>query len=307
MEEWYNGYRFSSRINETVFNPTMCLYYLDTLRREQVEPEDMIDSNLGQDLNKIEGILKPWKRELVREILELALCNKPIPFKEKPSDLNLNKEETTLDKTALLSTLFYFGFLTFCERKDSEDKPSLCIPNKAARVQVFSYFQKHIMCDANYEFIDSEFKPTVASLISGKPEPFFNLVCSRYGDASGLRSHAHLSESDFQTLLISNFVFTDQYDIQSEYEVRGMEAKGYADILATPKRGSSAKYSYLNEIKHLKAEEGKKASLLEDTVDEAKAQLTRYSLGNNISNIENLKRIVAVFVGVELKVFEVFD
>ena len=306
MKEWYNGYRFSSRSNETVFNPTMCLYYLYELRREQAEPEDMVDSNLGQDLDKIEGILKPWKKDLVREVLELALCNKPIPFKEKPTDLNLNKEATTLDKTALLSTLFYFGFLTFCESKNSEEKPSLCIPNKAVRIQFFSYFRKYILGDSSYEFIDSEFKPTVSALISGNPEPFFKLVCNFYSDASGLHNHSHIRESDFQTLLVANLNLADQYDVQCECEVRGNDAKGYADILATPKKGRAAKYSYLIEIKHLKVEEGKNPSVLQDTVDEAKAQLARYSLGNNVSGIENLKRIVAVFVGVELKVLEVY-
>ncbi len=307
MKEWYNGYRFSSRSNETVFNPTMCLYYLNSLRREQAEPEDMIDSNLGQNLDKIQGILKPWKKDLVREILDLALCNKPIPFKEKPSDLNLNKETTLLDKSTLLSTLFYFGFLTFCERKDNVKRPALCIPNRAVRIQFFTYFRKYVLCDTNYEFIDSEFKPTVSALISGKPEPFFDLVCNLYSDASGLHSHAHIRESDFQTLLIGNLNLTDQYDVQSEYEVRGAESKGYADILVTPKKESTAKYSYLIEIKHLKAEEGKNAALLEKTVLEAKAQLARYGHGKNIDKIENFKRIVAVFVGVDLKVLEVFD
>ncbi len=306
MKEWYNGYRFSSRSKETVFNPTMCLYYLYALIREQAEPEDMIDSNLGQDLKKIEGILTPWKKELVRETLELALCNNPIAFKEKPSDLNLNQDSDALDKISLLSTLFYFGFLTFCERRCTEERPSLCVPNKAVRVQFFSYFHKHIMGDKGYEFVNSDFKATLPALALGKPESFFNLICSSYSEASGLHSYAHLRESDFQTLLVCNFILTDQYDIQSELEVRGVKAKGYADILVTPKKESSAKYSYLIEVKHLKAEEGKNNSLLEDTVDEAKAQLARYSLGNNISDIENLKRIVAVFAGVELKVLEVY-
>ena len=57
----------------------------------------------------------------------------------------------------------------------------------------------------------------------------------------------------------------------------------------------------------MKVEEGKNPSVLQDTIDETRAQLARYSLGNNISNIENLKRIVAVFVGVELNVLDVYD
>ncbi len=306
MKEWYSGYRFSFRSSETIFNPTVCLYYLNALMREQAEPSSMLDSNLGQGLEKIAGILKPWKKELVREILDLALCNKPIPFKEKPSDLNLNKESTLLDKSILLSTLFYFGFLTFCARKDNEESPSLRIPNKAVRIQFFEYFLKYVI-QVKFEFTDKVFKKTLRPFAEGNPEPLFSYICNRYSDASGLHTNSHLRESDFQSVLVSAFILTDLYDVQSEYEVRGAESKGFADILLTPKKESTAKYSYLIEIKHLKAEEGKNATLLQKTVAEARAQLTRYNQGNNIGNIDNLKRIVAVFVGVELKALEVFD
>ena len=70
---------------------------------------------------------------------------------------------------------------------------------------------------------------------------------------------------------------------------------------------TGAKFSYLIEIKHLKASEGRKKATLEKTISEAKAQLDRYAQGRNIRNIKKLKRVIAVFVGVELKVLEVFD
>ena len=300
MKEWYNGYRFSPFSSETVFNSTMCLYALSKILLRGKLPAKMTDRNLGQNIDKIDGILRLASPRLVKEILEKALNNVPLPFEEEGADLNLNLEKD-VGEFEVLSILFYMGFLTYTEGGDT----ALCIPNRAVRIQFLEYFLKHII-QVKSEFVNSDFVKTLAPLSAGNPEPFFNFACNRYSDASGLHDHAHLNESNFQTLLVSNFILTDLYDIQSEYEVRGSDAKGYADILVTPKKGSAAKYSYLIEIKHLKVEEGKSVSLLQDTVDEAKRQLARYSLGNNVSDIENLKRIVAVFVGVELKVLEVY-
>ncbi len=300
MKEWYNGYRFSSRSVETVFNPTMCLYYLNALRREKVEPSFMLDSNLGQNIDKIKGILSLGNPRLVKDILDKVLKNIPIPFDEDASELNLNLPRE-MGERELLSALFYMGFLTY----DGGEEPALCIPNRAIRTQFFEYFLKYVI-EVKYEFTEKVFKKTLQPLSEGNPQPFFNFVCNRYSDASGLHAHSHLRESDFQSVLVCAFTLTDQYDIQSELELRGTQAKGYADILVTPKKESAAKYSYLIEVKHLTVEEGKNTTLLEETVKEAKEQLARYSLGKNICDIQNLKRVVALFVGVELKVLEIY-
>jgi len=301
MKEWYNGYRFSYRSSETVFNPTVCLYYLNFLRREQAKPSFMLDSNLGQNLDKIRGILSLGNPTLVKDILDKAMNGIPIPFDEDASELNLNQSRG-MGERELLSALFYLGFLTY----DGGNEPALCIPNRAVRIQFFEYFLKYVI-QVKFEFTDKVFKKTLRPFAEGNPEPFFSYICNRYSDASGIHTNAHLRESDFQSVLVSAFILTDLYDVQSEYEVLGAESKGYADILVTPKKECTAKYSYLIEIKHLKAEEGKNAALLEKTVAEAKAQLARYGHGKNIDKIDNLKRIVAVFVGVDLKVLEAFD
>ena len=303
LKEWYNGYRFSSLSDETVFNSTMCLYYLRSLRREKKEPSEMLDSNLGQDLETIENTLRLADSKVVESVIRKALAGKAIPFKETPSDLNLNGEDD-FDEESVLSALFYMGFLTFVPGKKAE----LCIPNQAIKIQFFRYYLKHIMHARNLKFSGTEFESAKRELAQGKPEAFIHFICDRYRDSSGLHSHAHLRESNFQTLLVTGFLLTNMFTISSEQEIQGCtEAKGYADILAVPQKGSGAKFSYLIEIKHLKASEGRKKATLEKTISEAKAQLDRYAQGRNIRNIKKLKRIIAVFVGVELKVLEVFD
>ena len=55
--------------------------------------------------------------------------------------------------------------------------------------------------------------------------------------------------------------------MQSEAEVHG-EDKGFVDILAVPKAGSSATTAYLVELKHLKAKEYS-AAVVDQLVREA--------------------------------------
>lgn len=135
MKEWYNGYRFSSRSVETVFNPAMCLCYLNALMQGKAEPSVMADSNLGKNIDIVKGILSLGNPILVKDILDKALKNIPIPFDEDASELKLNLLRE-MGERELLSALFYMGFLTY----DGGEESALCIPNRTIRTK-FSEFK----------------------------------------------------------------------------------------------------------------------------------------------------------------------
>ncbi len=299
MKEWYNGYRFSARSSETVFNSTMCLYYLRSLKTTFKKPDVLLDSNLGQDLGKIEGILTLGDFDFVKEILEKALNRIPIDFKLEPSDLNLNREED-LDEDAVLSALFYMGFLTF----DEDEEGALVIPNRAIQEQFFVYFLKHILRAKQFRIAAKGLRVTLPSLLAGNPQSFLHFICNRFDEASGLHAHSNVRESDFRTLLLNAFLYTDIYNVQNEVEVRG-SSKGYADLLAIPKVGRDKNTAYLIEIKHLKSGATEKA--IENATKEAREQLKRYKAGENTQCIPNLKKLVCVFVGMKLEVIELLD
>ena len=299
MKEWYNGYRFSPYSDATVFNPTMCLYYLRALQRLGEEPETLLDSNLGQDLNKIEKILCLGEADFVKSMVECALRREPIPFRGQLTTLNLN-QEASLNSASLLSAMFYFGFLTYAPGKGRE----LVIPNRAISIQFFEYFLKHILCTDDYEFAAPEFLASLKSLVDGDPAPLFAVTCNRFQKSSGLHSHAHLKESDFQTLLIGALNFTNDFNVTSEVEVRG-EKKGYIDILATPAAESSAKTAYLTEVKYLPLKNDSHEARAK-ALSEARAQISRYEQGDNVKCLPQLKRIIALFVGLKLETLEIY-
>lgn len=298
MKEWYDGYRFSPQSEVTVFNPTMCLGYLLTWQNIGEEPDSLLDPNLGQDLDKIEKILQLGNAAFVKATVEQALRREPIPFTGRLKTLNLN-QASQFDASSLLSAMFYLGFLTYAPGKAR----ALVIPNRAVSIQFFEYFLKHILQTEKYEFVAADFLDAIQALVAGNPRPLFRVTCDRFTASGGLHACAHLKESDFQTLLIGAFNFTNAYTVASEKEVRG-EEKGYVDILAVPSPGSRADTAYLVEVKYLspkKATESAKAEALAD----AKEQIRRYEQGDNIKNLTKLKRIVALFVGLKLEKLDI--
>ncbi len=298
MKEWYNGYRFSPYSNATVFNPTMCLSYLRSLQQNGREPTSLLDPNLGQDLRKIENILRLGDADFVQKTVELALRREPIEFSGDLQQLNLN-QQSQLSKEALLSAMFYFGFLTF----GPGDTTSLVIPNRAVSIQFFEYFLKHILATDKYTFVAKDFIKALKALVAGDPKPLFDVTCNRFLSASGLHSHAHLHESDFQTLLIGALNFTNAYMVTSEVEVRG-EEKGYIDILATPSAEGCAETSYLIEVKYL-APKAATDEAKAQALSQAWEQIRRYEKADNVKRLPKVKRIVALFVGLKLESLEI--
>ena len=299
MKQWYNGYRFSPQSATTVFNPTMCLSYLLNWQNLGEEPVSLLDPNLGQDLSKIEKILRLGNVDFVKAVVERALRREPIPFVGQLKTLDLN-QEAIVDDSSLLSAMFYMGFLTYGPGRGHE----LVIPNRAVSIQFFEYFLKHILHTDNHEFVAPEFQKAIRALIDGDPEPLFRVTCDRFSASSGLHSHVHLKESDFQTLIIGSLNFTNAFSVTSEMEVRG-EEKGYIDILAVPAAQSSAKVAYLVEVKYLSRKEATSLAK-EKALLQARLQISRYEQGDNVKNLPQLKRIVALFVGLKLETLEVF-
>ena len=294
MREWYNGYRFSPYSEATVFNSNMCLYYLSRLQKTGRAPENLIDPASGQNLDKIESILSLGDPAFVRQTVEKALRREAIPFPGGLRELNLN-QSSEFDDYGLLSAMFYFGYLTYAPGTE----PALVIPNRAVSIQFFEYFLKHVMATDRYEFVAQDVAAALQQLAAGDPRPLFEVTCRRFDESSGVHAYSHLQESNFQTLILGAFNFSDAFDVASEVEVRG-EDKGYVDILAVPKKGSSATTAYLVELKHLKVKDYS-VTAVDRLVREAQNQMARYLEGSNLKTISRLKMVTAVFVGMKLE------
>ena len=297
MKEWYNGYSFNPDTKETVFNSSMCLNYLSSIADEGQEPYSMLDPSFANSLGKIESLFSLGDRDFIRSVIDKALLRKEIKFSGELKTLDLNMKER-LDKEDILSSLFYMGFLTFVPGK----RDALCVPNRAIGIQFFEYYFKNILQSSNYTFDRKEFDDAFKALAEGNPEPWLRLVDNRLTADSGVLLSTHANEVSFQTLLASTLWFSTNYRGQLEVEARGI-GSGYIDLLLTPTTDPKLP-SYLIELKHLK--KGASEPAIASALESAKEQAERYSAGEAVKAIPNLKRLAIVYVGIRLATFEVF-
>ena len=56
LERYYDGYRFSPRATERVFNSDMVLYFLSEASRNAGYPESMLDPNVRTDYSRLQRL-----------------------------------------------------------------------------------------------------------------------------------------------------------------------------------------------------------------------------------------------------------
>ena len=296
MKEWYNGYHFSADSDESVFNASMCLYYLDVIADTGHEPRSMLDPSVANSLDKIESILSLGDAKFVRSVMEKALQQEPIPFGGELQVLNLN-QRNGFDEESILSALYYMGFLTFAPG----DSGHLIVPNRAIGIQFFEYFFKHILKAPKFRFNHGEFARAYEALAAGDPKPWLGLSNKRLVEDSGVHMHAQLTEKVFQTMLSATLWFSTDYRGQLEYESRGEDA-GFMDLLLTP-RENKALPTYVIEVKHLAV--GAEDAAVATALEAARQQAIRYAKGEALCNVSNLKRVAIVYKGLKIGAVDV--
>ena len=131
MRTFYNGYRFSEEASESLYNPTLSLYFLEALHRQGQYPRRMLDENLAMDRNKLIYIAQlPGGEALLVEALsgDDRLVVPELVQRFGVADV-LAAEK---DQPFMASLLYFFGILTLAG-VTSFDECRLRIPNLVAR------------------------------------------------------------------------------------------------------------------------------------------------------------------------------
>ena len=131
MRTFYNGYRFSEEADESVYNPTLSLYFLKDLHKRGHYPREMLDDNLAMDRRRliyVAGLLEG--EELLIKALsdEQGLLISRLSRRFGIADmLKENK-----DRNTIISLLYYFGILTLAGTAGL-NKLVMKIPNLVSR------------------------------------------------------------------------------------------------------------------------------------------------------------------------------
>lgn len=308
MKPIYDGYCFSHRAKNTVFNSSMCLYYLDEMHNaeEFLPPEKYMDPASDHDGSKLKQLFDIAEDGLADEIIETYLESAPEGEQDGgcfyiegiTENINLNKA-AKYNRDQLLSMLYYLGYLTI--DKDASDTSSIAlrIPNKFMS-KLFAQCVADHQLKASPVFTNSELDISSLRDVEDDISPFAT-SCTEFLSCI-CTNHVlnHMSEMALNLTLYTKLYPMRGIFVEMQKSLR-LVGKGekFADLVITVNKGRSNECIYLIELKYLSKSQHTEKKLL-DIIDEASAQVLRYKSSIDFQN-RNVKAYVMVFVGTECK------
>ncbi len=262
MRAWYNGYRFSHRARDLVYNPTNALFLLRELYQEGELPSSLHDKNLSTDQAKLGFIARTAAGTGVVEELTEGTGEIRIPRLLDSFSLGDLTTQLSLDEGAVASFLYYMGLLTL-----TEEPGRLRIPNLVVRKLFLDRLLEVFLPDPakSYEareialqfFDDGDLRP----LLSFFEDRILPVLSNRDQGAPPRRrgqSGSGVNEMVLKALFLS-LLFDDQrFVVHSELELE----RGYADLclLVRPENRYRQAFDILFELKLVRRKHlGKKA------------------------------------------------
>lgn len=207
MRTFYNGYRFSETAANSMYNPTLSLYFLNYLQKNQDYPKLMLDENLAMDRNKLLYISKlPHGEEILLKAVSdgNSLVIPQLARRFGVEDM-LNGVK---DQTFMASLLYYFGILTFAGN-DILGRWILKVPNLVAKTLYLERLQELLLPTYEDRMAIESIAETV--YLYGDLQPLCDFVENRYFKVLSNRdyrwSNELLIKIAFMTLLFNDRLY----------------------------------------------------------------------------------------------------
>ena len=282
MKENYDGYQFSTKAQDKIYNSNMCLYFLKEYINYKEIPEKLIDVNIASDYNKLGNMLDLCKGEEREKIIEKTVSGQGI-ISDITAKFNPAIEFTEKD---LVSMLYYLGYLTI--QDNIAGYPKLNIPNMVMKEIYSDYFlrvlNQNFSMSSNINY--SELALEIA--LDGKIDRIVDLMQTYLQHLSN-RDYMNFDEKYVKLIFYCIAMNLDIFRVKSEMEVQ----RKYPDILLIPKDTTKGYKSVMIEFKYLKKGEENK---LAEKQEEARKQIEEYSTFEEIKDIPNLSKYTVVAV-----------
>ena len=299
MKPWYDNYCFAQKCYEkaTLYNSNMVLYFVKNYILYGEVPEDMIESNIRIDYEKLRMLIRKDK-EFAHDasIIQTLVSQGYIIGDLKKSFPAIH----IVDPDNFVSLLYYFGMLTISGTH--EGKTKLTIPNQVVREQLYTYLLNSYN-EADLSFNSYE-KSELSSALAyrGDWQAYFGYI------ADCLKRYA--SQRDKQKGEFFVHGFTLAMTAQNNFYRPISEAdtqEGYADIFLCPLLDiyPDMKDSYIVELKYAKYKDPD--THVEELHKEAIAQACRYADTERVKHAAGstrLHKIVVVYKGMDMRVCE---
>jgi len=247
MQTYYNGYTFSHSVDESVYNPTLAIYFLEQFEKSCTYPREMLDTNLAVDDAKLEYIAQvPRGRDLLMSLMEkdqqvvASSISKRFGIKDMLTD-------KSRDNTFLVSFLYYFGVLTIAG--DTEDmEVILKVPNLVMLGLYVERIQKMLLPEPD----DRDDGRDAAKLVyqKGDMAPLCRFMEERYFKVFHNRDYRWANELTLKTAFLTLLYNDIIYIMDSEKEID----RRYADLtmIIRPDKRYGKVFDVLIEFKFVK-------------------------------------------------------
>ena len=252
MHIFYNGSRFITHspggaVQDAprVYNPTLTFYFLRNIQRFGDYPQNMLDSNLAPDYNKLVYISSHGKGE---KILLDAIDEQTLVTVSDLGDRWGVRELLDPDqqRERLASLLCYLGALTI-GGKTPDGEVMLEIPNLVMRKLYAERILK--MTFKTADELDEGREAARQLFAQGKIEPLCTFMEKHLLTVYSNRDYQHFNELTLKTLFIALLHYNNLYIMDSEPAIQ----RRYADLIMMirPEMRHYSVFDLLIEFKHV--------------------------------------------------------
>ena len=288
IHRYYDGYRFSPEAEQTVYNSDMVLYYGLKYHPKTRRIANMIDTNVVSDYRKIRAILSIGDQSLEESVLTQIVEQGTVSINEISQLFILTQDtEFLFDAKALISLLFYMGYLTIANQHGP--MVELKMPNLVLKSLYLDYMEYILMKRAQIRIDGLKQDEMLRDLLEGKIDLLIELT-EQFLKGLSNRDYERFDEKYIKVVMLSLLSNVNLYIPHSEYEV---SADGYVDLYLQAAYEPERSAHYFLELKYTKANASN--TMLDRKEAEGLEAMQRYLQSKTARAVNNLQAYVLVF------------
>ena len=296
MKPVYDGYCFSQEAKQTVFNSSMCLYYLDEMRIKGrfLPPEDYLDPASDHDGSKLQQLFAIAEDGLADEIIGIYLSGDRFLLKELAENINLNKD-AKYNRIQLLSMLYYLGYLTIDTNPAPNDKLPLKIPNLFMS-KLFAQCTADMRLKPSKVFTDSILDISPLQNLEDDISTFATSCTEFLSSIFTNQVLTHMSEMALNLTLFTKLDSMRGVFVEMQKSLRLVgEGEKFADLVITVNEDKINECTYLIELKYVTKTDASD-SKIQSLIKEASEQVAKYKSALEFRD-RQVKAYSMIFVG----------
>jgi len=312
----YNGYKFSIKAKERVFNSTMVMFFVSEFDIKRCEfPRELLDFNVASDYRKIMQLFEIGDTEDNYKVLNELIENNQTTANLK-SKIEFDKGFFRDDFVTLLYSM---GFVTI--KDEILGDTIFTIPNYTIKTLYFDYFQIEIENRNQMKFDIRGIRSAITEMALNNNLQGFQKELKSVINLLSNRDYMKFEEKHLKVIALTVLNIAKFYYIKSEAEYNNK----YPDIMLLKQEPFDVKFQFLFELKwvkkgiihpakskqldsaplhiSVKQKEGNKS--WENKKEEGINQIKGYLQLPDIKKLKNLRSYLIVSDGDELEIIEV--